>query len=195
MSAALRVLHDELPNIDVTVSSQYSPDLADALRRGMLDLAFMRREKDGGDLEYRLLISEPLMAVMPSDHRLAALDIVSIEEIARESFIHMSKTAPVLRELIDDYLKRSHVSIAPSHEVDNIAMAMSLIASTRSVALLPAYAQNFLPWSVTSRPLKGDVPTIDLVAGYSKANASATLKLLLSRLDDVIAGVGRPRRE
>ena len=161
----------------------------------MLDLAFMRREKDGGDLEYRLLISEPLMAVMPSDHRLAALDIVSIEEIARESFIHMSKTAPVLRELIDDYLKRSHVSIAPSHEVDNIAMAMSLIASTRSVALLPAYAQNFLPWSVTSRPLKGDVPTIDLVAGYSKANASATLKLLLSRLDDVIAGVGRPRRE
>ena len=195
MSAALRVLHDELPNIDVTVSSQYSPDLADALRRGMLDLAFMRREKDGGDLEYRLLISEPLMAVMPSDHRLAALDIVSIEEIARESFIHMSKTAPVLRELIDDYLKRSHVSIAPSHEVDNIAMAMSLIASTRSVALLPAYAQNFLPWSVTSRPLKGDAPTIDLVAGYSKANASATLKLLLSRLDDVITGVGRPRRE
>src|SRR5580698_4853622 len=49
MSAALRVLHDELPNIDVTVSSQYSPDLADALRRGTLDLAFMRREKAGGD--------------------------------------------------------------------------------------------------------------------------------------------------
>src|SRR6266478_1970777 len=27
---AMRILHDELPNIEVTVSSQYSPDLADA---------------------------------------------------------------------------------------------------------------------------------------------------------------------
>ena len=193
MQPALRVLRDELPNTDVTVSSQYSPDLADALRRGKLDVAFMRREKDGGDLDYRLLIREPLMAVMPSDHRLAAQDSVNIEEIARESFIHMSKTAPVLRDLIDDYLKRSRVSIAPTHEVDNIAMAMSMIASTRSVALLPAYAQTFLPWSVVSRPLKGEVPTIDLVAGYSKVNDSATLKLFLSRLEDVIASVAEQR--
>lgn len=191
LSAALGVLHDELPNIDVTVSSQYSPDLADALRRGKLDLAFMRRELDGGDLDYRLLIREPLVAVMPSDHRLAAQDAVGIEEIARENFIHMSKTAPVVRALIDDYLKRSHIALTPTHEVDNLGMAMSLVSSTRGVTLLPAYAQNFLPWSVTSRPLKGDVPTVDLVAGYSRANTSATLKLFLSRLDDVIANVRR----
>lgn len=191
LSAALGVLHDELPNIDVTVSSQYSPDLADALRRGKLDLAFMRRELDGGDLDYRLLIREPLVAVMPSDHRLAAQDAVGIEEIARENFIHMSKTAPVVRALIDDYLKRSHIALTPTHEVDNLGMAMSLVSSTRGVTLLPAYAQNFLLWSVTSRPLKGDVPTVDLVAGYSRANTSATLKLFLSRLDDVIANVRR----
>ena len=38
------------------------------------------------------------------------------------------------------------------HEADNLAMAMLPVASTRSVALLPAYAQNFLPWSVIIRP-------------------------------------------
>jgi LysR family hca operon transcriptional activator len=55
-------------------------------------------------------------------------------------------------------------------------MAMSLVASMRSVALLPAYAQNFLPWSVISRPLGGEAPTIDLVAGYNKTNTSPILK-------------------
>jgi len=30
---AMRILHDELPNIEITVSSQNSPDLADALMR------------------------------------------------------------------------------------------------------------------------------------------------------------------
>jgi LysR family hca operon transcriptional activator len=55
------------------------------------------------------------------------------------------------------------------------------------VAFLPAYARNFLPWSVISRPIKGDAPTIDLVAGYHRANASPTQKLFLSRLDELIA--------
>jgi LysR family transcriptional regulator, hca operon transcriptional activator len=81
----------------------------------------------------------------------------------------------------------------PEHEADNLAMPMSLIASTRSVALLPAYAQNFLPWSVTSRPLGGDVPTIDLVVGCNKANTSPILKLFLSRIDDLIARVSSYR--
>src|SRR5437899_10611399 len=38
----MRILHDELSNIEVTVSSQNSPDLADALMRGRLDAAFVR---------------------------------------------------------------------------------------------------------------------------------------------------------
>jgi LysR family hca operon transcriptional activator len=70
-------------------------------------------------------------------------------------------------------------------------MAMSMIASTRGIAILPAYAQNFMPWSVISRPIKGDTPTIDLVIGYHKANASPTLKLFLSRVDDLIARVSK----
>jgi LysR family hca operon transcriptional activator len=76
-------------------------------------------------------------------------------------------------------------------------MAMSLIASTRSVALLPAYTQHLLPWSVISRPLEGDVPTVDLVVGYNQTNTSSTLKLFLSRIDDLIARVSsnRPTRQ
>jgi len=37
---------------------------------------------------------------------------------------------------------------------DSMAKAMSLVASTRGVALMPAYAKNLLPWSVVSRPWK-----------------------------------------
>ena len=41
---AMHLLRDELPGIDVTVSSDYSPDLAESVARGKLDLAFMRAE-------------------------------------------------------------------------------------------------------------------------------------------------------
>jgi LysR family hca operon transcriptional activator len=99
----------------------------------------------------------------------------------------MSNTAPALQAVIDDYLKRSGVELRPAHRIDNLGMAMSLVASTRGVTLLPAYARNFLPWSVISRPLADDdPPTIDLVCGYNRANTSATLKLFLSRFDSLI---------
>jgi LysR family hca operon transcriptional activator len=185
----MRVLRDELPNIEVTVSSQYSPDLADALMRGKLDAAFLRPEPKAPDLIYKVVTREPLVVVLPSDHGLATREAIHPNDIAGETLLSVSNTAPVLQAVIEDYLKRSGIDTKPQHEADNLAMAMSLVASTRSVALLPAYARNFLPWSVTSRPLAGEVPVIDLVVGYNKANRSPILKLFLSRIDDLIARV------
>ncbi len=155
MPEALRILRDELPNIDVMISSQYSPMLASALVKGTVDAAFLRRERGVPDLAFRLLVKEPLVVILPSNHHLAALKAVSPGDLVRETFVTVSDTAPVLRMVIDNYLKRSGINITPAHEVDHLAMGMSLIASTRGVGLLPAYAQNFLPSSVTSRPLKG----------------------------------------
>jgi LysR family transcriptional regulator, hca operon transcriptional activator len=183
----MRVLRDELPKIEVTVSSQYSPNLAQSLLRGKLDLAFMRPEAQMPDLDYKVIVKEPLMVVLPSDHRLASRDAIALKDIAGETFIGMSNTAPTLRAIIDGYLERSGLNVQQAHRVDNLAMAMSLIASIRGVALLPEYAKNFLPWAVTSRPLMGEQVTIDLVVGYHKANTSPILKRFLSRLDDLAA--------
>jgi LysR family transcriptional regulator, hca operon transcriptional activator len=187
MPGALRILRDELPNIDVMVSSQYSPLLAANLTKGKIDVAFLRRERGTPELAYRVLVKEPLMVILPSDHRLAALKAISPKDLAGETFVAVSKTAPVLRAVIDKYLKRSGVNITPEHEADHLAMGMSLIASTGGVGVLPAYAQNFLPSSVTSRPLKGEAPTVDLVLGYKKSNQSPILKLLLSKVDELVA--------
>jgi LysR family hca operon transcriptional activator len=185
MPEALRILRDELPNIDVMVTSQYSPLLADGLSNGKIDAAFLRREKGLPDLAFRLLVKEPLLVILPSNHRLAGLKSVDAKDLEGEIFVTVSKTAPVLRAVIDEYLKRSGAKIIPQHEADHLAMGMSLIASTGGVGLLPVYAQNFLPPSVTSRPLKRDAPTVDLVLGFKKSNQSPVLKLLLSRLNEL----------
>ncbi|WP_213762957.1 LysR family transcriptional regulator [Caballeronia sp. dw_19] len=182
---AMQVLRDELPNIDVTVSSHYSPDLADALARGKLDLAFLRAEP-GFDLDYRVVSREKLVVLMPSDHPLTERAAIRPGDLVGEPFIMASNKARVLHEVIERYLQQSGVNITPEHGVDNLAMAMSLVASTRGLALMPEYANNLLPWSVVSRPLEGDAPTIDLVIGYSRSNASPVLKLFLSRADELM---------
>jgi LysR family hca operon transcriptional activator len=179
----MRVLHDELKDIEVTISSDYSPDLAEALVRGRLDMAFMRAEP-AFDLSYEVVDHEPLIALVPSDHRLVDQETIHPSELVGE--------ATVLHAVTQDYLRRVGLDIGLDHGVNNLAMAISLVASTRGLALMPAYAKNLLPLSVVSRSLAGEAPSIDLAIGYNKANTSPTLQLFRSRAGELIA---RPSRE
>ena len=182
---AMHVLRDQLANIQVVVSSDYSPNLAEALARGRMDLAIMRLEP-GYDLGYHVVDHEPLVVLMPSEHRLAAHTAVPPQALVGETFIGGSNKAGVLRAVTDEYLRRNGMDIKLDHGVDNMAMAISLVASTRGLALMPSYADDLLPPSVVSRPLTGNVPTIDVVVGYNRSNTSPILKLFLSRLDDLM---------
>ncbi len=185
LAEATRLIAGELPHIDLKVSSQYSPDLAEGLARDRLDIAFMRAEPGFPDLDYIKVATEPFVVVMPSDHRLARETQIDVHDLAGETFIGASDIAGPMRRAIETYLAANAVDIEPAHRIHNLTMAMSLIASTRGVAILPVYALNFLPWSVTSRPLKGTPPSIDLVVGYKRSNTSNVLETFLSRIDQL----------
>jgi LysR family hca operon transcriptional activator len=185
---AMHVLHDELKNIEVAVSSDYSPDLAAAVARGRLDLAFLRVEPGYG-LEYHVVDREPLIVLMPRGHPLTSREAVRPQDLTGEILIGGSNKAAVLGAITEDYLRRSGIDVKLNHGVDNMAMAISLVASTRGVALMPAYARNLLPPSVVSRPLEGEAPTIDIAVGYSKSNSSPILRLFLSRLGQLMDAV------
>jgi LysR family hca operon transcriptional activator len=179
-----RILRDQFPGIDIRLSSDYSPVLAKAVMRRKLDAAFMRSEEQMGDLDYRRVRTDPLVFVFPSDHRLASQAAVAPEEVVNEIFYLPSRAAPAVRRVVLEYFDRAGIDLKPEHEVHNVVHAISMITSTRAVMLLPAYTKCYLPRSITTRPVKGEVPTLDLIIAYHKANNSPILKLLLS-------GIGR----
>ncbi|MGO4712904.1 LysR family transcriptional regulator [Bradyrhizobium sp. 2TAF24] len=176
-----RVLRDAFPGIELRLSSDYSPVLARALMRRRLDAAFMRQEDNAADLAYRRVRTDPLVFVFPSDHRLASQATVAANEVVNETFYLPSRSAPAVRRVVLDYFSRAGIDLKPDHEVHNVVHAISMITSTRAVMMLPAYTARYLPESITTRPVHGDVPTVDLVIAHHKANASPVLKLLLSR--------------
>jgi LysR family hca operon transcriptional activator len=181
-----RILRAQLPTIEFKVTSLYSPDLGDALQSGEIDLGFLRVEPRP-DVSYEIVAREPLLAILSSDHRLATRDAVDPRELESEVFVGFSDVPHVLRDVVDAYLRKHGVHLTPSHRIDNFAMGISLVASTRGVALLPAYVEPLLPWSVVSRPLVGEAPTIDLAVGYRRDNPSPVLRTFLSCIDQLVA--------
>jgi LysR family transcriptional regulator, hca operon transcriptional activator len=190
----LRILREEQPGIEITLSSQSSPDLAGALMRGKVDVAFLRREAQAPGLTFKFLIKEPLVAVLPTGRRLAAQKEISPRDIAGEIYITPTRAAPVLKAVIDSYAAKSGITLKPEYDAENLSSAMSLVASTGGVTLLPLYAQNLLSPSVVLRRLKGTAPTIDLVMGYSRSNTSPLLKRFLARSDELVKKVSQTVR-
>jgi LysR family hca operon transcriptional activator len=181
-----RILRAELPQIEFKVTSMFSPDVAGALQNGEIDLGFMRVERQP-DVTFVVIAKEPIVVVLPSDHPLATEREIDPRALKGETLVGFSDFAIVLRGIVEGYLSGKGVELAPSHRVENPAAVLSLVASLRGVALMPAYIEALLPWSVVSRPLKGEQPTIDLAVGYRSDNPSPVLRTFLAGIDQLIA--------
>ncbi len=185
----LRLIREESPDIEVTLSSQSSPELARSLMGGKLDLAFLRPERESFGVSFKLLAREPLIAVLPAGHELAARKTIRPEDLAGETYVSSSRTSPVLQSVIDEYATRSGITLTPKYEGENISSAMSLVTSSGGVTLVPIYAQNMLPPNVVARALEGVPPRVDLVLGYAESNPSSLLQRILTRANDLIVSV------
>src|SRR6202000_2070046 len=87
---ATSLLRDELANIEIRVSSDHSVTLADELVQGRLDIAFLRAEKLP-DIEFKVMAKEPLLAILPSDHKLAQRKTFDPKDLAGETYIGISR--------------------------------------------------------------------------------------------------------
>ena len=179
----MAILREEIPNAEVTVLSRSSPDLAAGLMRGKIDLALLRRERNIPALDFQTLGAEPLLVLMPADHRLTIGPTVRPRDLVAERLIGVpAAKSPVLRAVTDAYAIKVGLDLAPYYEVDNLSMAISLIVSTGGIALMPLYARNLLPPTVVSRPLEGEPPSIDITLGYRRDNPLPQLAAVVSRI-------------
>jgi LysR family transcriptional regulator, hca operon transcriptional activator len=128
LTPVLRILQSELPFINVTIQSQSSPELADALQSGKIDVAFLRPEPDRPGLEFRLLKRDPLCVVLPLSHPLARKREIHPRALAGQIFVSVGiASAPTLRRVIDAWLVPKSLSFAAVHKAENLSMAISLI--------------------------------------------------------------------
>nr|WP_253201255.1 LysR substrate-binding domain-containing protein [Sphingomonas quercus] len=181
-----QILRDQLKEIDFRVSSDFSPAIAEAVQRGEIDLGFSRIEPQA-DVSYEVIASEPILAILPSDHPLAAGAEIDPTDLGGFPFIGYTDTPHVLRGIVERYLRERRISVSSSHFLDSFATGISLVASTGGLTLLPAYVEKLLPRSVVSRPLAGPSPVIEIAVGYRADNPSPVLHDFLKNIDWLVA--------
>jgi DNA-binding transcriptional LysR family regulator len=149
----LGLLGSELPDIEVVLHERVTGAQVDGIRRGELDLGLARPPFDTSALSSRVVAREPLRAVVPTNHPLAAatgplgpedfdgLPVISYHPVQARYF----------HELTVRFLFNGHPRI--KQRVQQILTAVLLVAAGEGVALVPASATALRVDGVVYKPL------------------------------------------
>jgi LysR family transcriptional activator of glutamate synthase operon len=133
--AGFRRLH---PQVEVTMLEHSSEELAELLRIGELDMAFLsvteRIESRG--LALRQLVSEELVLALPPGHPLASRAPVALHLLAGEEFVSYRPGAR-LRELLTSAAAAAGFAPQITLESNDSRRILRLVARGLGVALLP----------------------------------------------------------
>jgi DNA-binding transcriptional LysR family regulator len=99
---ALVAFHQRHPAVEITIQDTGSAAMADQVRGGTLDVAFIGLFADQvpGDIVHRLLAVEPLVAIVDPGHRLAGAERADLAELAALTpFVEMRAESGIRRQV------------------------------------------------------------------------------------------------
>lgn len=180
-------LRMHFPHVRVELRSLPTMAQEDALLANDIDVAFMRAPVHSAELVSEIVLTEPLMVLLPAAHPLAKLERVPFEALDGEAFISSdAQFSGKLYDVVEEYyakhgLRRNVVQVA-----SNILLNLNLVGMGLGYALLPEYVSALAGESIRCRPLERDPPSIDLLMACRADNHSPALGKLLELMRGVV---------
>ncbi len=139
VSHTLSTFRRHYPDVHIQTREINTREQIVPLNEGSLDLGLMRNTQLPDTLAWEVILREPLMAMIPRDHPLAAQPSVTLAELAQEPFVFFDPH--VGTGLYDDILglmRRYGLSPVITQEVGEAMTIIGLVAAGLGVSILPA---------------------------------------------------------
>lgn len=182
---AFRQLH---PQVHIKMQEVNTKQQIEPLLDGRLDLGVMRNTRLPDALQYRLLLREPLVAVVHEEHPLAALPSIKYSSLAEQPFVFFAReVGTALYDEILTLLARAGITPYITQEVGEAMTIVGLVSSGLGVSILPASFTRVKVDGVKYLPLDEDSATTEVWLVNHKhrpvtAPAEALIRLMVADL-------------
>jgi DNA-binding transcriptional LysR family regulator len=174
LAAALR---GALPGVVLDLRGELlTPAQVAGLLDGTLDLGLLRPPVRERELEVEVLRSEPLVAVLPETHALAAARAVPLEELEHEPFVtYPSHFRSVLHDAVEETCAAHGFRPRVALEVSETATLVSFVAAGLGVSLVPESVRHMTVEGAVYRPLARAPAPVELAVAWRREDSTPLL--------------------
>jgi len=188
----LRVWSTRFPAVGIGLHPLLPSAQTEALRDGRIQIGFVRLPVEAGGLVVETIQREPLLAVLPSGHRLARRSTVRLSELRNDPMIMFPRhTAPGYYDFLLAACRRAGFTPRALHEPGSVQTNLGLVSARLGVTLMPASIRNLARAGVVYRPLTPPVPHVEMAIAYRPDERSAVLPAFLQVLHGVVRELPR----
>ena len=182
------------PAVRITLNEQLPREQLEALEAGRIDVGFTRslpKNKASRFLQERVY-RDRVVAALPARHPLAGSREISLEQLADEDWVFLSRRSSP--EVVDEFaLLCANVGFSPRiiNEAARIQTVFTMIAAGIGVSVTPSYIRRFNPPGVTLVPIHPEPPPIDLVVARPLGEPPPTVAAFLDILRQQLPRIRR----
>ncbi len=182
VAAAIRGFRRAYPQVELSLEESNTTQLIEALSEGRLDAVFVRPGSTGSEeFRHRVLSEEPLLAVMPSKHRLAKTSEVKLTDLRGDLFILFPREiGPSLFDAVVGACRKAGFEPKLGQPAPQFASIVQLVAAELGVSLVPASVQQMQVKGVVYKELMDVSAVAKLSLAWRRNDASPFLKNFIS---------------
>lgn len=172
------LMRTRYPDVSLILQDLTTEEQVEAIQAGRLDVGLIRPPAIGTEsLMIRVIWREPLVVVLPENHRLAGQAEIPLQALADEPFLQVPRyLAPGFYDLFIRVCAQAGFFPKIVQEARTTQTIVSLIAVGMGVSLVPASLQSLQRTGVVYRPLEPPEPTTDLAVIWRPDDQNAALQ-------------------
>jgi LysR family transcriptional regulator, hca operon transcriptional activator len=143
------------PNVHLTFHDLKISQQLEGLRRDELDVGFVWLPIPEEEFDIQELLQEPMIVVLPENHRLAAQPRISIKDLSGEPLVIISRVmdSETFRG-IEQMFRRAKAKMNVVYELENSLTMVNFVAMGVGCSLLPDYTRRILQQGTIGIPLE-----------------------------------------
>ncbi|HVY30400.1 MAG TPA: LysR substrate-binding domain-containing protein [Polyangiaceae bacterium] len=191
LSTLLRAFRERSPEVAIEVRELSPGEQIEALKRGDLDVGFVRTPLHEPELASENIRNEKLVLALPVDHRLAIRERVALSAAANEPFVFFPRArGPGFFDFLMGFCRDSGFTPHIVQEAPQIDV-LALVAAGFGLSIFPDSVREFRRADIVLRPIIGS-PTTELRVAWRSGDASPAVARFIETVRKV--GVKRGRR-
>jgi DNA-binding transcriptional LysR family regulator len=152
----------------------------EALKSGRIDIGFGRIHFDDGAIHQQVLYEDPLVAVLPTGHRLQG-ETITLERLSHESFVlYPANPRPSYADHVLALFANHGMGVRVSQWANELQTALGLVAAGLGITLVPASVQQQHRADLTYAPIQDSEAVSPIILSRRAGDISPMIQRCLA---------------